>query len=198
MVSSSIVSGIIRKIIRLTAKGIRIVSLRLRTQGVVTTLLWIFVRSVAFITGIPFIRYNKITPEIYVGPQYRRLGKRKLERLGINASVNMRMEYDDAANNLNLDQYCHLPTVDDQAPSLEQLNLGVEFINRVVGQGGRVYIHCTGGIGRAPTMAAAYFISQGFTINKAIGLIRRSRPFVNITPAQNLQLERFEALFREG
>ena len=191
-------SGIIRKIIRLTAKGIRIVSLRLRTQGVVTTLLWIFVRSVAFITGIPFIRYNKITPEIYVGPQYRRLGKRKLERLGINASVNMRMEYDDAANNLNLDQYCHLPTVDDQAPSLEQLNLGVEFINRVVGQGGRVYIHCTGGIGRAPTMAAAYFISQGFTINKAIGLIRRSRPFVNITPAQNLQLERFEALFREG
>ena len=191
-------SGIIRKIIRLTAKGIRIVSLRLRTQGVVTTLLWIFVRSVAFITGIPFIRYNKITPEIYVGPQYRRLGKRKLERLGINASVNMRMEYDDAANNLNLDQYCHLPTVDDQAPSLEQLNRGVEFINRVVGQGGRVYIHCTGGIGRAPTMAAAYFISQGFTINKAIGLIRRSRPFVNITPAQNLQLERFEALFREG
>ena len=96
-----------------------------------------------------------------------------MERLGINASVNMRMEYDDAANNLNLDQYCHLPTVDDQAPSLEQLNRGVEFINRVVGQGGRVYIHCTGGIGRAPTMAAAYFISQGFTVKKAIGLIRR-------------------------
>jgi len=198
MVSSSIVSGIVREIIQLTGQGIRIVSRRLRTQGVANTLLWIFVRGVVFITGIPFIRYNKITPEIYVGPQYRRLGKRKLELLGINASVNMRKEYDDAANNLNFEQYCHLPTVDDQAPSLEQLNLGVEFISRVVAQGGRVYIHCTGGIGRAPTMAAAYFISQGFKIDEAIGLISRSRPFVFITPAQINQLGRFEAQCRAG
>ena len=191
-------SGIVREIIRLTAKGIRIVSRRLRTQGVATTLLWVFVRSVAFFTGIPFIRYNKITPVIYVGPQYRKWGKRKLERLGIHASVNMRSEYDDAAHHLNLDQYCHLPTVDDQAPSLEQLSRGVEFINRVVAQGGRVYIHCSGGIGRAPTMAAAYFISQEFTIDEAIGLISRSRPFVCITPAQMNQLGRFDSHYRAG
>ena len=121
-----------------------------------------------------------------------------MERLGINASVNMRMEYDDTTDNLNLDQYCHLPTVDDQAPSLEQLNLGVEFINRVVAQGGRVYIHCSGGIGRAPTMAAAYFISQGLKIDKAIGLISRSRPFVYINQAQINQLGRFESHYQAG
>ena len=187
-----------REIIRLAAKGISIVALRLRTQGMATTLLWIYVRGVAFVTGIPFIKYNQITPEIYVGPQYRMLGKRKLVRLGINASVNMRKEYDDAANKLNLDQYCHLPTVDGQAPSLDQLKLGVEFISRVVAQGGRVYIHCAGGIGRAPTMAAAYFISQGLKIDRAIGLISRSRPFVFFTPAQINQLVRFEAHCRAG
>ena len=38
---------------------------------------------------------------------------------------------------------------------------GTAFAERIVNAGGKVYIHCAGGIGRAPTMAAAYFMSQG-------------------------------------
>jgi hypothetical protein len=171
---------------------------RLRNQGLALTLLWLYVRGAAFITGIPFFRYCQVTPAVFVGPQYRKLGKRALVRWGITASVNMRIEYDDALHGLTLDQYCYLPTVDDQAPTLDQLERGVEFIHQVVSKGGKVYIHCTGGIGRAPSMAAAYFINQGMKLEDAIQLITETRPFIYIMPPQLEQLERFEVLQRES
>ena len=182
------------KLLKLIQKGIRILVYRLRTQGVRTTLLWSYARGIPAVTGIPTMKYSRITPEIYVGPQYRRAGKRKLLRTGINGIVNMRIEFDDAARGLALEHYCHLPTVDDHAPTLDDLHQGVAFIHKVTAGGGKVYIHCGGGIGRAPTMAAAYFISQGLRLDEAIGLIRKSRPFIKMMPVQMEQLQRFEAL----
>jgi hypothetical protein len=186
------------KIIRFLLKGIRILVRRLRTQGLRTTLIWIYGRGIPKLTGIPLIKYSQVTPEIYVGPQYRRRGKRKLERLGIDGDVNLRIEFDDAAHRLALKRYCHLPTVDDAAISLDHLKQGVAFIQRVIAEGGKVYIHCAGGVGRAPMMAAAYFISQGMTLNEAIALIKKTRPFISIMPSQMERLKRFEALQRQN
>ncbi|NIS81765.1 MAG: protein phosphatase [Anaerolineales bacterium] len=177
-------------------KGADILRHRLRTQGVRTTLLWFLVRGSTFVTGIPTIRYTRIAPQIFVGPQYRRMGKRKLERHGVNASLNMRLEFDDAAHGLDMLRYCHLPTADDHPPSLEQLNTGAAFIDQVVRDGGKVYIHCAGGIGRAPMMAAAYFVSQGLDLEEAIARIRNSRPFIRIMPSQVTRLRQFEDLVK--
>jgi protein-tyrosine phosphatase len=79
---------------------------------------------------------------------------------------------------------------------LDDLRQGVAFIHQVIAGGGKVYIHCGGGIGRAPTMAAAYFISQGLKFDEAVELIVKARPFINMTPAQMEQLKRFEAIQR--
>ncbi|MFQ5578232.1 MAG: dual specificity protein phosphatase family protein, partial [Anaerolineae bacterium] len=136
----------------------------------------------------------RITRRVYVGAQYRQAGKRKLKQLDINGGVNMRLEFDDAAHGLALPHYCHLPTKDDDAPSLEHLEQGVAFIERVVAGGDSVYIHCAGGIGRAPTMAAAYLISRGASLADAISLIQQARPFISLTPPQLEQLQRFETL----
>ena len=182
----------------LIKKSSRIFIHRLRKQGVRTTILWLYGRGVPFITGIPLKQFSQITPEIYVGPQYNSAGKRSLERLGVTGDVNMRLEFDDAAHGLALAEYCYLPTIDDHAPTLEHLNEGVTFIQRIVADGGKVYIHCAGGIGRAPTMATAYFMSQGLTLAEAIALIKKSRPFIQIMPPQMVQLERFESMLKES
>ncbi|MDX1522434.1 MAG: dual specificity protein phosphatase, partial [Anaerolineae bacterium] len=158
-----------------------------------TTVIWFYGRGLPFMTGVPVKRYSQVTPDIFVGAQFGPAGKSRLERWGISGAVNMRIEFDDAAHNLALERYCHLPTVDDHAPSLEHLEQGVQFIQQVLADGGKVYIHCAGGIGRAPTMAAAYFISQGLSLADAIALIKKARPFINIMPPQMAQLERFEA-----
>jgi protein tyrosine phosphatase (PTP) superfamily phosphohydrolase (DUF442 family) len=177
-------------------KAIRIVLHRLRTQGLRTTLLWLYGRGLPKLTGVPMLRFSEITPQIAVGPQYGRRGKRHLQAQGYTAGVNLRTEFDDAARGLDLEAYCHLPTVDDDAISLEHLEQGVAFIRAAVERGGKVYIHCAGGVGRAPTMAAAYFIDQGMALDDALALIQRARPFINIMPPQMARLREFEALRR--
>ncbi len=178
-------------------KGLRILAHRLRTQGLRVTLLWAYGRGWPKLTGVPLFRYSRITPQIYVGGQYGQRGKRKLEAAGIRADLNLRTEFDDAAHGLALEQYCHLPTVDDDAPSVEHLQQGVNFIRRMLENGDSVYIHCAGGVGRAPTMAAAYFVTQGMTVDEALALIRRTRPFINIMPPQMARLHEFAAIHRQ-
>ncbi len=178
-------------------KGWRILTRRLRTQGLRTTLLWLYARGVPKLTGVPLLEHSEVTPQLYVGPQYGARGKQALERAGITAGVNLRTEFDDAAHGLALAHYCYLPTVDDDAPSAEHLARGVEFVREQIDAGRKVYIHCAGGVGRAPTLAAAYLISTGMPREDAIATIRRARPFIDIMPPQMAALAEFEARQRE-
>lgn len=161
---------------------------RIRRQGMATAL----VRAWTEATGIPMVRYSQITPQIFVGAQQGSLGKRKLQRLGVNAVVNMRFEFDDRTCGLAFDEYCHLPTPEFAAPNLDQLNTGVCFIQRAVDEGKKIYIHCSEGISRAPIMAAAFFIRQGMTLPAAVALLKKARPFINILPVQMDRLGEFE------
>ena len=187
-------------------KGARIIVRRLRAQGWRTTALWAYARGVPYITGVPILRYSRVTPALYVGPQHRANGKRALAQAGIAYILNMRSEFDDATHNLTLDDpngsspadarasYCHLPTPDDEAPSMAHLAQGIAFIEDAIGSGGKVYIHCSAGVGRAPTMAAAYLIHRGYSIDDALDLIRSARPFIAITLPQMRRLRELEAL----
>lgn len=183
------------KLVETTKKGAHILMRRLREQGVWVTLEWMWGRGFSYVTGMPVLKYSRITPQLYVGPQFNAAGKRKLEREGITAVVNLRTEYDDAAHGLAFPLYCYLPTVDDDSPSSEHFQTGVDFIDSVVKDGGKVYIHCKAGVGRAPTMAAAYLVSQGYTVDNAVELIKRTRPFITITPPQMAALRTYETLF---
>ena len=147
-------------------KAIAIIVGRLRNQGLRTTLLWVYARGLPRLTGIPLLRYSRVTPQLFVGPQYGRAGKRWLERNRIQHGVNLRIEFDDAAHGLALAGYCYLPTVDDDPISLEHLAEGASFILEALRSGGKVYVHCAGGIGRAPSLAAAYLITQGYSLTK--------------------------------
>ncbi len=180
------------------AKGYRILSDRLRKHGLRTTLVWAFGRGVPRITGAPLLRYSRVTPNIYVGPQFFDRGKKLLEREGIRYDVNLRIEFDDAAHGLALENYCYLPTIDDTPPTIEHLDEGVAFIREAVANGEKVYIHCAGGIGRAPTMAAAYFIAEeGLTTDEAVAKIQAVRPFINMVPGQFDVLRAYESHLRD-
>ena len=174
-------------------KGLRIVVRRLRQQGLRTTLIWTYGRGLPYVTGTPILKFSRVTPLVYVGPQFRKSGKSMLQRRGFRHLVNLRVEFDDAEHGLELESYCHLPTVDDAAISMEHLRQGIEFIHGAVAQGEKVYIHCSAGVGRAPTLAAAYFMSRGMSLADALSLVRQARPFINIMPTQMEQLRSCEA-----
>jgi len=178
--------------LKFLSKGYDILARRIRDQGLRTTLVWIYGRGVPKLTGIPLLRFSRVTPNLYVGPQYGQRGKAHLERNGIHYDVNMRVEFDDAEHGLALSNYCHLPTIDDDAPTLQHLKQGVAFIRGAIDVGESVYVHCAGGVGRAPTMAAAYLMSTGMSLDAAIAQIKAVRPFIYIMPVQMARLRELE------
>ncbi len=178
------------------ARALRIMSSRLRDQGVGTTALWAADHGVRMLTGAPIQRLSQVTPQVHVGGQYRRRGWRRLARRGVTAVVNMRTEFDDNHAGIAPARYLYLPTVDDLPPSLEDLYTGVAFITEEIARGGGVYIHCGAGVGRAPAMAAAYLVSTGLSPEEAWARIRAVRPFIRPRPAQVEQIETFATALR--
>jgi predicted protein tyrosine phosphatase len=160
-------------------------------QGLWLTLVEGAENTVRLSMGAPTRRFTEITPQLFVGGQYSRRGWQTLKERGITAVVNMRSEYDDERAGLGIEHHLRLPTIDNTPPSLESLHKGVNFIQREIERGGKVYVHCWEGVGRGPTMAAAYLISTGLTVEQAWQTIRRVRPFIRPTEAQVAQIERF-------
>jgi predicted protein tyrosine phosphatase len=179
-------------------EGLDILRRRLTEQGLGVTAWWAADHAVRIITGANIRQVSQITPHLHVGGQYRRRGLSRLKARGITAVVNLRIEFDDEEAGIAPDRYLHLPVVDDHAPTLEQLDEGVDFMADEVARGGAVYVHCGSGIGRAATMAAAYLISTGLTKNDAWAKIRSVRPFIRPTAVQVEQIELFEARMRQG
>ncbi len=181
------------KVVGVLLKGLRILRERLQVQGVRATAWWAADHLVRLITGANIRRVSQITPRLHVGGQYRRRGWPRLAARGVTAVVNMRSEFDDRAAGIAPPRYLYLPTEDDDAPTLEQLRRGVEFIAQEIARGGGVFVHCGAGVGRAAAMAAAYLVSTGLSPEQAWARIRAVRPFIRPTPIQVLQIERFAA-----
>jgi len=172
-------------------RGLDILWGRLTQQGLWTTALWALDHAVRMVTGAPIRRFSQITPHLHVGGQYRRRGWAKLAAWGVTAVVSMRAEFDDNDVGIAPARYLHLPTVDDAPPALEDLHVGVAFISEEIARGGSVYIHCGAGVGRAPTMAAAYLVSTGLTPDQAWTRIQEVRPFIRPRPAQVEQVTHY-------
>ncbi len=185
-------------IVNKVRRALRITWGRLREQGVIRTLQWAADHAVRMLSGAPIRSLSQVTPQLHVGGQYRRRGWPRLTRRGVTAVVNMRNEFEDNHAAIAPARYLYLPTVDDCAPSLEDLQTGVAFIREEIAQGGCVYIHCGAGVGRAPAMAAAYLASTGLPPGEAWERIRAVRPFIRPKPVQVEQVERFAAQLRSS
>ena len=59
--------------------------------------------------------------------------------------------------------------------------------------GGRLAVHCLGGIGRTGTMVACYLVSTGSSADDAIAEVRRRRPGSVQTRGQELCIVRYAA-----
>jgi hypothetical protein len=178
-------------LLQLIAKGIRIVVARLREQGLRTTGLWFTERTARIIVGVSPARTSRILPNLCVGGQYKRRGLKLMAKRGISACIDLRREYGDVEHGLDLERQLSIPTDDDASPTLDELQHAAEFISACLAEGRGVYVHCANGVGRAPTVAAAYLITTGLSSAEAWAAIKATRPFIRPTKIQREQIEQF-------
>ncbi|GKY95525.1 hypothetical protein MPSEU_000514200 [Mayamaea pseudoterrestris] len=79
---------------------------------------------------------------------------------GVSGIVNMCEEYNGPIQRydaLGCD-YLHLPTVDHFIPTVEHLELAVDFIQKHRDQGEKVYVHCRAGHGRSAAAVFAWML----------------------------------------
>lgn len=132
----------------------------------------------------PSLDYNFIADGIFVGTNQCCLTHFDdlLSREGITVDVSL--------EEIRLDQpfgvesYLWLPTKDHASPSPDQFAMGVAFLAQAVKLKKKIYVHCKNGHGRAPTLVAAYFISNGKSLGEAIALLKSQRPSIHLQDSQ--------------
>ena len=184
------------KIFFLIWKGLTIFPRRLSEFGLGVTWLWLWEKVLRLKDGVSPVNTTRVIEGLFVGGQHYKRGVDRMKQMGIGATLNLREESDDVQRGVAFPRHIHLPAPDDGAPDVNQLHEGILFIRRAIQDGQGVYIHCAQGVGRAPTMAAAYLVSEGHSAESAMELIRRTRPFITPTPTQLTRLEEWEKFLK--
>lgn len=86
----------------------------------------------------------------------------------------------------------HLPVDDLTAPTPEQLDLALAFIDRQRALGRKVAVHCLMGQGRTGTVLAAYLVRGGLPTQAALRELRAVCPGAVGSPEQERALHAFE------
>lgn len=143
----------------------------------------------------PQFDFSQVGEYVFLGTNLCCLTRSHIQILldiGITAEIDLEHERQDAAPDMPV--YLWLPVPDKTAPAPEQFMAGVSLIDQMVKRGKKVYVHCQYGHGRSPTLVAAYFISQGKTVDEAIDTVVKARPEIHL---EGVQKEALREYYRE-
>ena len=118
-----------------------------------------------------------IDENLAVGGAFHKSDIRRLRRLGIHAVADCREEAEDDVATLEQNgiAYLRLPTPDAHQLSQDDLLRGVAWVREQLASGGKVYMHCNHGVGRAPLLAACFLVAKGATAQEALRLVKAGR-----------------------
>lgn len=144
----------------------------------------------------PVFEFSKITDYIYIGTNKccQSHFDKILLRKGVKADISLEEKRLDSP--FGVDYYIWIPVKDHKAPSFPELLIGSKFIENLVKNRVKVYVHCENGHGRAPTLVAAYFILKGMELDEAIAMIKKKRPAIHPNKIQKAALLKFQRKMR--
>jgi protein tyrosine phosphatase (PTP) superfamily phosphohydrolase (DUF442 family) len=124
----------------------------------------------------------------------------RLRRQGVGAVVNLCVERSDNARRLQASQmaYLWLPVADTKAPTVTQILQGLAWIERHVGAGQKVYLHCAAGMGRSVTLLACWYLyTERLSVPQVLEFVKKRRPQTALTRRQVRRIEEIAALLTQ-
>lgn len=140
--------------------------------------------------------YSVITENIILGSDFCngrgcKDHEEEFNKLSVTSEINLSAEKKENPPD-DIESYMWIPIVDGHSPSMEQFDVGTAIINEAVENGRVIYVHCTNGHGRSPTMVAAYLIRyKKLSIDDAIDSIKQKRPEIHIEDTQKKSLNKY-------
>jgi atypical dual specificity phosphatase len=126
--------------------------------------------------------WNEIDSDVILGARPFRSDIPKLAAAGVKNIVNTCEEFPGFTadyKQARIDQL-YVPAIDFTHPTRESIDEAVQYIDRAVAAGNKVYIHCKAGRGRSATVAICWLMhSRGMTLEQAQQHLLRCRPHVN-------------------
>jgi len=107
------------------------------------------------------------------GPAYMEWDFARLRKMGYSVVVSLEC---DRLNTFEIEdagfEHKKICVEDFAAPTLDQVDEFVAFVDSKIGEGKKVLVHCYAGRGRTGTMLAAYLIHRGMSSEAAVREIR--------------------------
>jgi protein-tyrosine phosphatase len=147
-----------------------------------------------------YYHVDRVAPWLLVGPALRSQDYERLSPEGVTHVLDLREEAADdsrALDRLGI-AYRRLPVPNEGVPSDEQFDEVSRWLeDEVLAERGVLYVHCQGGLGRAPTCSMALLITLGYALGEAYRLVRAARPEASPSEVQMLWLEDLERRSRQ-
>lgn len=126
--------------------------------------------------------WDHVDPQVILGARPFASDVDRLHQEGVSAVVNTCEEYVGPVEEyarFGIEQL-HIPTTDFTAPSIEDIESAVAFIQSRVEDGETVYVHCKAGRARSATIALCWLVKhRGLTPQQAQQQLLRCRPHVH-------------------
>ncbi len=146
------------------------------------------------------LEYDYITDGIYIGTNQCcqvHFDENLLKKEGITADISLEKSRVDAP--FGVDFYVWIPVENHAAPTRDQFDFGVSIIKKLVSMDKKIYIHCKNGHGRAPTLVAAYLVSEkGMSPKEAEEFIRSKRSTIHLEDVQREALGDYNRKLNSG
>ena len=135
---------------------------------------------------------DEILPNLYLGRRLTHFDKAATQQHHFAAVLDLTSEFGKCLVMGTTVIYKCIPLLDTFAPTVEQLNEGVDFIAEHI-KNGPVYVHCAMGHGRSATFVAAYLIAAGITpdVASAERYVQTKRAKIDLHESQRKALEAF-------
>lgn len=140
--------------------------------------------------------YSKITENLFLGTSLCCQAHFEEELLDKGISVDVSLQGENVDTPFGVELFSWIPVMDNTAPTLDQINLGINIIDDAIKKDKKVYVHCEFGHGRAPTLIIAYLLKYGKvgeSVQEVLEYVKSKRSVIHPNDSQISALYEFQS-----